>query len=389
MLRSMGRDALRGWRVGTVAGIPIEIAPSWIFVAVLIFWSLGAFVFPRTLPGLDPWRVWPISGVATILFFASLLGHELSHSLVSTRFFGMRVRRIVLFVFGGISETIQEMPSAKAEFWVAIAGPLASMAFAVIFAGLGAVAGVAGYTVIAIGLTWLAVANGLLAVFNLLPGFPLDGGRVLRSAVWAATGSYLKATNWASVAGKTVAVLLGAWGLSRGLFMGDWFSLIWIGLIAMLLFNAADAANKQAILMNALRNVPIRNVMRLDVHPIRDDATLPEAVDEVMARYPETAFPVASEERDIKGILSVEEVDKVPGEQRPRIRVTELMRPIDDQAAITPDSTAVQALEHIRRTGVDPLPVIDSGRLVGIVGEADLVRYLHWHPELLQESPRA
>lgn len=381
----MEREALKGWQIGTVAGIPIEIAPSWFFVAVLIFWSLGAYVFPHSAPGLDPWQVWPVAALATVLFFGSLLGHELSHSLVSSRF-GMRVRRIVLFVFGGISETIQEMPSARAEFWVAIAGPIASIVFGLVFAALGALAGAMGLPVLAIGLTWLAVANGMLAAFNLLPGFPLDGGRVLRSALWAISGSYLKATSWASMAGKGVAVLLGAWALSRGLLLGDWFGLIWIGLIAMLLYNAADAANRQAIIMDALRNVPIRNVMRLDVHPIREDATLPEAVDEVLARYPETAFPVATPERDFRGILSVEEVDKVPVPIRPRIRVTELMRPIDDRAAVSPDATAVQALESIRRTGVDPLPVIDSGRLVGIVGEADLVRYLRWHPELLEAS---
>lgn len=382
MLRSMGREALSGWRIGKVAGIPIEIAPSWFFVAILIFWSLGAHVFPQWAPGLEPFEVWPIAAAATLMFFASLLGHELSHSLVSLRF-GMRVRRIVLFVFGGVSETVQEMPSAAAEFWVAIAGPLASLAFAGIFVALGVAASLAGFQALAVALTWLAIANALLAAFNLLPGFPLDGGRVLRSALWGLWGNFLQATYWASMAGKTVAVLLGTWGVSRGLVGGDWFGLVWVGLVALLLYNAADAANRQAIILDALRNVTIRSVMRLDVHPIRDDATLPEAVDEVLARYPETAFPVATPERDFKGILSVEEVDRVPAPNRPRIRVTELMRPIDGVAAINPDSTAVEALEHIRRTGVDPLPVIEGGRLVGVVGEADLVRYLHWHPELL------
>ncbi|MBM3271402.1 MAG: site-2 protease family protein [Candidatus Sericytochromatia bacterium] len=384
----MNREALKGWRIGSVAGIPIDIAPSWILVAVLIFWSLGAYVFPMVAPGLSFYAVWPASAIATILFFVSLLGHELSHSLVSLRF-GMRVLRIVLFVFGGISETVQEMPSAIAEFWVAIAGPLASLLFAAVFMVLSAAASQLGMPATAIVFSWLGIANAILAVFNLLPGFPLDGGRVLRSILWGATGNYLRATHWGSVAGKGVALLLGVWGLARGFGQGDWFGTIWVGLLGFLLYNAADAAYKQAVMLDALRNVPVRNVMRLDIHPLREDATLPEAVDEVMARYPDQAFPVADPEQHFRGILSTDQVESVPPPFRGRIRVTELMRPIDDGAAIDPDTPATRALERMYATGVDPLPVCDDGRLVGLVGESDLVRYLRWHPELIERAEKS
>ncbi len=381
----MNREALKGWRIGQVAGVPIEIAPSWFLVAVLIFWSLGAYVFPLLAPQLGFFEIWPASALATVLFFISLLGHELSHAVVSQRF-GMRVRRIVLFVFGGISETVQEMPSAIAEFWVAIAGPLASVAFALGFMALSAVLALSDLPALAITFSWLAIANGILAAFNLLPGFPLDGGRVLRSIIWGATGNYLRATYWGSMAGKGVAIMLGAWGLARGLGAGDWFGMIWVGLLAFLLHGAADAAYRQAIMLDALRNIPVRDMMRLDVHALREDATLPEAVDEVMARYPDVSFPVADSEHQFRGILTAQQVDSIPPPFRPRIRVTELMRPIDDGAAVDPDTPATRALERIHETGVDPLPVCDAGRLVGLVGEGDLVRYLRWHPELVEKS---
>ncbi|MBI6547038.1 MAG: site-2 protease family protein, partial [Cyanobacteria bacterium NC_groundwater_1444_Ag_S-0.65um_54_12] len=289
----MPREALSGWTIGRILGIPIVIAPSWVIIAILIFWSLGVAIFPAMAPGVSL-AVWGMALAGTILFFASIVAHELSHSLVS-RHFGMRVRRIVLFVFGGVSETIQEMPSAAAEFWIAIAGPLCSFGIAGIFAASSVIAGYWGWLPGSIATSWLAAVNLLLGLFNLLPGFPLDGGRILRSLLWAWRGQFLSATRQASWLGEGMAVLLGLWGISRALLFGDWLGLIWLSLLALLLFNAAEASYQQARLLFALRRVPVGDVMRLDVHPLRADALVREAVQEVIARYHDGAYPVADE----------------------------------------------------------------------------------------------
>lgn len=372
----MPREALNGWRVATIFGIPIEIAPSWLLIFLLIFWSLGGAVFPA-MARFAPLPTWGMSAVATLLFFASLLGHELCHSLVSRRY-GLQVRRIVLFLFGGVSESHEEMPSARAEFWIAIAGPASSLAMGAIFWGIGIAT--RDWLPVTIVARWLALINVALAIFNLLPGFPLDGGRVFRAVLWGWRKNYIEATRWASWGGEAIAVLLGVWGVASALLYGDWLSLVWLGLLAFLLYGAAEASYRQAFVLTALRKVSVADLMRRDLHPVHDDQTLPEAVSEVLALYPEPAVPVTTHDDALVGILTAASLEEVPRQLWPRLRVTELMKPLTEDEVVHPDTPAIDALKRMQSSGVDPLPVVEDHHLVGVVGEGDLQRYIRWHP---------
>lgn len=364
-----------GWKIGVLAGIPVVIAPSAAISAFLIFWALGAHVFP--VAGAAPgWLVWAMAGAGTAVFFASLLAHEFAHSLVAQRA-GLTVRRIVLFVFGGVSESADEMPGAGVEFRVAIAGPLTSIGLAGVYLGLERLATPFSAPV-AMTLHWLSIVNLGIGLFNLLPGFPLDGGRVLRAALWAGTGDFMKAARWATVGGKGVALLLGLWALWHALVLGDFFGLVWIGLIAMMLFNAAEAAYQQAVLQTFLARVRVRDVMRRDVHALGPDLTLEDAVSDVLSRYGEPAYPVVAEDRSLQGILTPERVAEVPRSDWPAIRVSELMRPIDDSDTVAPDQEAAGALRQMAGREDDELLVVDGGRVVGIIGAREVASFLKW-----------
>ncbi len=380
----MPREALTGWKIARIFGIPIEISPSWIVIFLLIFWSLGAAVFPALAP-IPDLPSWPMAAVATVLFFACLIAHELSHSLVS-RHYGLQVRRIVLFLFGGVSESHEEMPSAVAEFWIALAGPASSLLLAVLFYGIGLAT--TGYLPATIVARWMGLINLALAAFNLLPGFPLDGGRIFRAVLWAWRKNYIEATRWASWGGEAIAVLLGLWGVVAALAFGDWFSMIWLGLLAVLLYGAAEASYRQAFVLTALRRVLVKDLMRRDLHPVHDSQTIPEAVSEVLAHYPEPAVPVTTDEESLVGILTAESLEQVPRRLWPRLRVTELMKPLSEAEVVHPTTPAIDALKQMQASGVDPLPVVDEHRLVGVVGEGDLQRYLRWHPAVLHHHER-
>jgi len=369
---------MRGFRIATLFGIPIEINPSWLFIFGLILWSLTAGVFPQTYPGLSS-ATYAVMGVATtVLFFSSLVAHELSHSLVSQHY-GLRVRRIILFVFGGISETTQELPSPKIEFQVAVAGPLMSFALGALFAflawGLGQQAAWGPASAVA---AWLAVVNIALGLFNLLPGFPLDGGRLLRAAAWQATGSLRRATRIASRGGQFVGLLMMLWGFWR-LMRGDLFGAVWVGAIGYLLFQAAGSTYGELLIQTALARVGVSEIMSHDPKVLAPDMTLQEVVDDYLMRYPYGGYPVVDGHLD--GVLQANQIKEVPAEEWPTRRVAEVMTPLTDQEALDAHATVAEALTRFNQLGLGRLPVVDQGQVVGVLSQSDVIRWLAWHPE--------
>lgn len=369
---------MRGFRIGRAFGIPIEVNASWIVIFALILWSLSAAVFPATLPGRPDALYWTMGLGTTLAFFGSLLLHELAHSLVS-RHYGLEVRRIVLFIFGGVSEATAEMPSAKVEFWVGIAGPLMSLFLGALSAGLAFAAVFWGQAPLAVVFQWLAIVNVALAVFNLLPGFPLDGGRVLRAAAWKVTGSHRRATRIATRGGQIVAGLLFAWALWR-FVSGDLLGGVWVGFLGYLLFQAAGASYGELVLKEALSRVGVRDLMSRDVQTLHPAMTLRDAVDTTLSQHPYGGYPVA--DGHLQGILQAQDVQRVPAGEWPRLRVSELMRPLDAEQALGPETAVSEALERFSRLGVERLPVLEDGELVGILSQSDVMRYLSWHPEM-------
>lgn len=369
---------MRGFRIATLFGIPIEINPSWLFIFALILWSLTVGVFPQTYPGLERATYVAMGLATTVLFFASLIAHELSHSLVSQHF-GLRVRRIVLFVFGGVSETTQELPSPKIEFLVAIAGPLMSFALSGLFAlvawgsgdqaALGPVAAVAA---------WLTVVNLALGLFNLLPGFPLDGGRLLRAAAWQVTGNLRRATRVASRGGQLVAALMMLWGFWR-LVQGDLFGAVWVGAIGYLLFQAAGSTYGDLLVQTALSRVGVLDLMTREPKVLSPDMTLQEVVEEYLMRFPYGGYPVVDGHLD--GVLQASEIKRIPASEWPNRRVREVMTPLTEQEALDAHASVSEAVTRFNQLGVGRLPVVDEGRVVGVLSQSDVIRWLAWHPE--------
>ncbi len=371
---------MRGFRIGKAFGIPIEINASWLVIFALILWSLSSALFPAIVPGLGSTVYWLMGLGTTLAFFGSLLLHELSHSLVS-RHYGLQVRRIVLFIFGGVSEATEEMPSAKVEFWVGIAGPLMSVLLAAVSWGLSLLTAGFGNIPLTVVFQWLAIVNLALALFNMLPGFPLDGGRVLRAAAWQITGSYKRATRIATRGGQVIAGLLIAWAVIR-FINGDLFGGVWVGFLGYLLFQAASSSYGDLVLRDALSHVGVADLMSRNVQTLHPEMTVRDAVETTLSHHPFGGYPVA--DGHLHGLLQATDVKRVPTGEWPRLRVSELMLPLDENQALEPETSVAEALERFNRLGVGRLPVVHDGELVGILSQSDIMRWLEWHPEAMK-----
>jgi len=392
--RRPGRTtARRSARLGKIFGIEIEIDASWFFIFVLVTWNLAS-AFAQWHPdwglGLD---IATALG-ASLLFFASVLAHELAHSLVA-RARGLPVHRITLFLFGGVSNLEQEPASPGTEFVVAIVGPLTSVLLGFVFLGLGrSVAGavpvslsdplkaLAQLSPLSTLLLWLGPINIVVGLFNLVPAFPLDGGRVLRSLLWAATGNLRKATRWASQIGSLIAWLFILAGIAmifgaRVPFFGSGFiGGLWIAMIGWFLRNAAVSSYRQLAIYDLLEGVPVSRLMRRDVPTVRAETTVRRLVEDWLIGTDERAFAVVEGDR-LAGLVCLEDVRKLPRDRWDSTAVREIMTPVDRLSVVPPQEDAATALREITGLDVRQVPVVERGHLVGILRRQDFVRWLH------------
>jgi Zn-dependent protease len=361
-------------RILSVRGIPVYVHVGWVFIYALITWSLAVGYFPQALPELPAAAHWINGLIAALLLFVSVLLHELSHSFVAMSQ-GLRVRGITLHVFGGVSHIEEEARTPRAEFLIAVAGPVTSFLIA---AALGALVRWGGWqpgSTRAI-LVYLGFVNVAVGGFNLLPGYPLDGGRVLRAALWKWYGSLERATYFASQAGVGLAYGLMALGvlqiLGGGVIGGSWMVLL-----GLFLSTAAEVSYAQTSVRRMLAKISVADVMTREVVTIGADATVAELVDLFWAHHV-TSFPVVEGET-VRGIVTVQSVHEVPRERWMHTRVRESMRSLTDDLVVAPRDSLVRALDKASRNGVGRLAVMDGGRLRGYLSLKDITHVLTLH----------
>lgn len=382
-----------GIRIGRIAGIDILMDWSLLIIFLLISFSLSAVQFPLWHPEWNSITAWLTGVAAAILFFGSVLAHELSHALVG-RARGIEVRRITLFIFGGMAQMENEPRGWRAEFWMAIVGPCTSLVLGVAFLVLAGVmtepmevdpdnpiAALAQLSPAATLLMWLGPVNILLGLFNLVPGFPLDGGRILRAIMWAITSDFRKATLWASRGGQGFAWLLILAGVSMALglhvpiFGTGLVGGLWLAFIGWFLNNAALMSYRQVLVREALTDVPVRKLMRTEVQTLRPGLTIEQFVDDHFAKSDQRAFPVVEDDR-LVGLVCLGDIRKHPREQWSAISMDSLMKPASELMVVGPDEDATEALHRLSRQDVNQLPVVADGQLLGMIQRQNILSWL-------------
>ena len=364
-------------KLGKLFGIEIGVNYSWFIIFFLITFSLwGQFSaqhedWTAALPAI-------MAVVTSFLFFASLLAHELSHSLLALAK-GLPVHSITLFVFGGVSRIEKEAMNAATEFWVGIIGPISSAVIAGLFyviallvgdsqSPLGAMAG------------WLAVINLTLAIFNLIPGYPLDGGRVLRAILWGVTGSIQKATRISSLVGQGFAYLFIVGGIILAFSFNNFVGGLWLAFIGWFLRDAARSSQQAMMFERALKGVRVRQVMSADVLTVPGHIPLSEFFEEYLMRTGRRCFIVMRDDRLI-GLLTAHEIKTVAQDQWQNTSVQQVMKPLETMKWVGPDTELFRVLEVMQREDVNQLPVVSDGRLEGLVRREDVLRFINTRAE--------
>ncbi|HLN47572.1 MAG TPA: site-2 protease family protein [Magnetospirillaceae bacterium] len=355
------------WRIGSIAGVDIAIHPSWLVIYALF--SYAAMTSARYIAGADGMplstgNIVVLGLIAALVLFACVVAHELAHALVARRL-GIPIGNITLFLFGGVASILREPGTPADEVKMAGAGPLASLVLAAIFGALAQVTGMAHWSWIYTLCLFLALTNLVLAVFNLLPAFPSDGGRLLRAALWQFSGSQARATGMASTVSAVVAALL----IVAGAFMAfnKMWNGIWLGLIALFLLQAAIASGRQARMSLALERMRVGDCMARTLIPVSEDAPLTSFVAEV-SQGNRTGYPVVDNGAFV-GLVNPRDTGSVPPGLWPHTPVRAIMTPAAKMPALTVDAPASDALAALVKSGVRSLPVFENGELTGVVSE--------------------
>ncbi|MGA7730597.1 MAG: site-2 protease family protein [Chloroflexia bacterium] len=373
-------------KIVTIGGIAIKLHWSWLIIALLLTYTLAVGQFPDRVPGESAAFYWIIGAIASILFFLSVLLHELSHSFTALAL-GYKVREIILFIFGGVANIEQEPKKARDEFFIAAVGPLTSFLLAGVFylllqvvtppvrrAGAGAAA----------IFEYLAFINLLLAVFNMIPGFPLDGGRVLRSIIWGINRDFAAATRIAGLIGQIVAYGFIGWGIYQTFYQGNLGGL-WTAFIGWFLLNAAQSSVASVVMRETFRGVYVYNLMEPPPPTIRPTATLAHLLSSYILPYNLRSVPVTDEAGRLAGLVTLGDIKEVPQDQWGIATVGEYMTGIEKLRVVFPNEGLDRALDLMSESDFDQLPVVDhDSRLVGILTRARIIKWLQIRKELKQ-----
>lgn len=372
----------KSFEIFRVFGFPIRLDLSWVPVALLMTWSLATGIFPVLAPGLSPFMFWAMSAVATIGLFASVIVHELAHSLVARRH-GIPIRGITLFFFGGVAEMVGEPPSARSELLVAVAGPVASLGVA--GAGWGLMAAATSLSVpepVVAVIGYLALTNAVLAVFNLVPAFPLDGGRILRSILWGWKDDLRGATRISSAIGAAFGYLLIGLGIARAFWASDYVGGIWWVFLGLFVRSAASGSYQQLLLRQVLEGETVGHLMHPDPVAVPRSLPLSGWVREYVYRYPFKMFPVLDDSGRLIGCIKVRRLREIPQEEWDRQTVGAFVEQCGPENTVAADIDAMRALSLMSTSGVSRLMVVEGDQLLGVLSLKDLLRFFTLKTEI-------
>jgi len=364
----------------TLVGFEVRLDPSWLIIAALVTWSLAAGLFPTLYPDQTSSTYWIMGGAGALGLFASIIVHEFSHSVVARRFH-LPMNGITLFIFGGVSEMNDEPPSPLSEFLMAVAGPLTSLILSFLFFFVTAMGNSHSWPKPVLGvLNYLFIINAALTIFNLLPAFPLDGGRMLRAALWGWKKNLRWATRIAAALGTGLSLALIVWGLAS-LFTGFFISGLWLILIGWFLQTSARASYRQVISRELLKGEPVARFMHTNPVTVPPSLSVLSLVNDYILRYHFRLFPVL-EAGKLVSCITTEQVKALPREEWPVKSVRDLAKTCSPDTVISLEADAVDALARMRATGNSRLIVVNRDRLAGIITLKDLLEFLAMKLEL-------
>lgn len=371
-------------RLARILGIDVYLDYTWFIIGILIAWTFTD-VYGDLAPALSARSHLVMGILSAVLFFASVLGHELSHAVVAQSK-KIPVDSITLFIFGGVARIKRDASSPKDEFLIAIVGPLSSVVFGALFLAIGWGSERAGLLAPAVIFQVLGLINFALAIFNMLPGFPLDGGRVLRAAAWRITGDVLKATRIASLAGRGLAGILILFGLYRIFFVDQLFGGVWLILIALFLYQAAVGGYRQLASRRSLTGLKVSDLMTPDPVTVPGGIRLDEAVDRHFLSGRATAYPVVGYADQVEGLLTIEMVNETPKESWPELTVRQVMAPLDPEITTSVQEPVTSLMSRIEANPTGRFVVLDGQRLQGMLSVDQILRRMRLLQMLSEEA---
>lgn len=390
----------KGIRIAKIFGITVKVDWSWLLILLLVIWNLST-AFSQLHPDWELWFTILIAIIAALLFFLSVLIHELAHSLVA-KGQGIPVNSITLFLFGGVSNIREEPKSPGSEFLMAILGPVTSLVLGFVLllvSGIGLQVGnvnieqpmefIQDLGAVRTLAVWLGSINIILGIFNLIPGFPLDGGRVLRSIFWAITNNLRKATRWASIIGQIIAwgMIISGIAMIFGVripFFGEGLANgVWLILIGWFLNNAASSGYEQMIVRNVLEGVPVRQVTKRNPPTVPGNIGVDALIEDYIMQTDDHAFPVMEDDRLI-GIVCLDDVRSIGSADRAKKQVRDIMTPRSELITVGPEEDAHKALQALARNAIRQLVVLEDDQLVGLVRRRDIVRFLQLQSDAIE-----
>jgi len=365
------------FRLGKILGIQIGVHYSWLFIFVILTWSLASTYYPLNYPEISATTNWILGTLSSLMLFASVLAHELGHSIVAQRR-GIPVKSITLFIFGGAATITKEAETPGAEFSMAITGPAVSFLLAGIFWLIYFVVGDASQIIGAVAL-YLATINAVLGVFNMVPGFPLDGGRVFRSFLWATTKDFRRATRIATYTGQGFAYFLIIGGIGFALLGA--LQGLWLALIGWFLSNAASATYRQTVVTELLREGRVKDIMATDFKSVPPDISLQQALHDYIMQYSQHALLVVRGQK-LEGLLTMTDIKMKSRGQWSSVLVNEVMTKAGELKTVSPED-GLNTVIHLMESGdLNQLPVMSGQKLVGLISRSELIRYIKFQQEI-------